>query len=74
MNYGSFEGKPTVYTPGYAWSYIGGNWAPVNSSDVAMHGVVMSEDQFKKRFAHADLSSLPPMPNQGVSLPSSPQS
>jgi hypothetical protein len=45
-----FEGKPTIYRPGYARSYIDGEWKVVDSAEVALYGAVLTEADFRKKF------------------------
>jgi hypothetical protein len=61
ITYASFEGNPTVYTPGEAWWFVDGQWREINSSEVAHEAAVMSQQAFEQRWPH-----LPPMPSSSL--------
>lgn len=58
LSYCTFEGNPTIYRPGFAWSLIDGKWAEVNSAEVAQGAAVLTKEHFDARFGH-----LPDLPS-----------
>jgi hypothetical protein len=60
--YCSWDGDPSLWTPGEAWAFIDGAWKPVNSAVVGMEAALMSKAAFDRKFG-----SLPPLPDSSRS-------
>jgi hypothetical protein len=60
--YCSWDGDPSLWTPGEAWAFIDGAWKRVNSAVVGMEAALMSKAAFDRKFG-----SLPPLPDSSRS-------
>ena len=50
MKYGSWDGRPVVWTPGEAWVLAEGSWKRTDRNAVSLAARPLSKDAFGRRF------------------------